>query len=266
MIPAPLRVTIVQADLAWGDKKTNLDNLTRLLQQHEEETDLIILPEMFATGFLTEPEETWEPTDGEVMQWMSSMASTHNAVISSSIAIKENGKYYNRLVWMRPDGTYEKYDKRHLFSMGNEHEHFTPGFEPLIVELKGWKIKPLVCYDLRFPVWSKNRYREGSYEYDMLFYVASWPDVRRIAWQTLLAARAIENLSYCVGVNRVGPDTKGYPHSGGSVIHDYKGRMLTGCADNTSEAVTFELDYQSLKDFREHFNVGPDWDFFNYEV
>ncbi len=266
MIPAPLRVTIVQADLAWGDKKTNLDNLTKILHQHQEETDLIILPEMFATGFLTEPEEIWEPVNGPVMRWMSSMASALNAVITSSIAIKEDGKFYNRLIWMRPDGTYEKYDKRHLFSMGNEHEHFTSGFESLIVELKGWKIKPLVCYDLRFPVWSKNRYREGSYEYDLLFYVASWPNVRRTAWQTLLAARAIENLSYCIGVNRVGQDEKGYPHSGGSVIHDFKGNLVSGCADDTTEAITMELDYEELNEFRNHFNVGPDWDFYNFEI
>lgn len=148
--------------------------------------------------------------------------------------------------------------------MGNEHLKFTGGSKPLVVELHGWRIKPLVCYDLRFPVWSMNRLLKDAYEYDVLLYVANWPASRSHAWHTLLMARAIENQAYCIGVNRIGEDAKGIPHIGGSLINDYKGKLITGCEDNTAETITYALDYASLRHFRETFSVAPDWD--NFEI
>lgn len=259
----PLIVSIVQAPLAWADKTANLSYFTRELDILKNSTDLIVLPEMFATGFVTDLSEVSEPMGGQVMQWMKEMAAGLGSVITGSIAINENEAILNRLIWMRPDGSYEHYDKRHLFRMGNEHLKLTQGSKPLIVELKGWKIKPLVCYDLRFPVWSKNRLINDVYEYDMLIYVANWPASRCFAWQTLLAARAIENQAFCIGVNRIGEDGKGIPHRGASVILDFKGKLINSCEDNKAEIATSTLDYASLQHFRDQFKVALDWDEFS---
>ncbi|MGE5383769.1 MAG: amidohydrolase [Omnitrophica WOR_2 bacterium] len=262
MNPQPINITIVQAPLVWADKQANLKHFTSVLAKLGHSTDLVVLPEMFATGFVTLPEEVNENMDGLVMNWMKDSAAKLNSVITGSIAINENGSYYNRLIWMRPDGSYEQYDKRHLFRMGNEHLHFSQGKKQLVVELKGWKIKPLVCYDLRFPVWSKNRLLNDVYEYDLLVYVANWPARRSFVWETLLAARAMENQVYCVGVNRIGKDGRGIPHKGGSVILDYKGKLITGCADDEAETLTRTLDYGALESYRESFKVALDWDTF----
>lgn len=259
----PLTVSIVQAPLVWADKSANLDYFTKELAKISTHSDLTVLPEMFATGFVTELSEISEPMGGMVMQWMQSTAERMKCVITGSIAVKEGNQVLNRLIWMRPDGSFEKYDKRHLFRMGNEHLKFTQGTQPLIVELNSWKVKPLVCYDLRFPVWSKNRLVDDSYEYDLLIYVANWPASRCFAWQTLLAARAIENQAFCIGVNRIGEDGKGIPHRGGSVILDFKGKLLTGCEDNKPGIGTFKLDYEALDHFRNQFRVALDWDKFD---
>lgn len=260
----PLRLTVVQAPLAWADKKTNLAYFTKTLKPLAGTTDLIVLPEMFATGFVTDPQGVFETMDGPVMQWMSATAKEVNAVITGSITIAENGKYYNRLVWIRPDGTYETADKRHLFGMGNEHLRFTAGTRQLITELKGWKIKPLVCYDLRFPVWSKNRYADGRYEYDLLIYVANWPASRSYVWKSLLTARAIENMAFCTGVNRIGEDGHGLPHSGDSCVLDFKGREIAKGPSGEAFVQTITLEYEQLQEFRDRFAVGPDWD--NFEI
>jgi predicted amidohydrolase len=263
MNPEPINVTMIQAPLVWADKEANLKYFTDKIAGLEQSTDLIVLPEMFATGFVTEPVDISETMDGVVMQWMLYNAKLMNCVITGSIAVSENDKFFNRLIWMRPDGSFEQYDKRHLFRMGNEHHRFSQGNKQLIVEIKGWKIKPLVCYDLRFPVWSKNRLNDDRYEYDMLIYVANWPASRAYIWQSLIQARAIENQSFCIGVNRIGEDGKGIPHLGGSVIIDFKGKVITGCADNEPETLTYHFDYNSLDHYREQFKVALDWDEFN---
>lgn len=263
MNPLPIKITIIQAPLIWADTEANLKFFTGEINKYKEQTDLIVLPEMFATGFITDTEEISETMDGRVIQWMKLTAAKLDCVITGSIALTENGAFFNRLIWMRPDGSFEQYDKRHLFRMGDEHRSFSQGKQSLIVELKGWRIKPLVCYDLRFPVWSKNRFINSTYEYDVLIYVANWPASRGYIWQTLLSARAIENQAYCIGVNRIGEDNKGIPHIGGSVILDFKGRLLTGCDDGKLEIVDHILDYEDLQVYRDQFTVALDWDEFN---
>lgn len=196
---------------------------------------------------------------------MRDKANRKQAVICGSIVIRENEKYYNRLIWMQPDGQFQQYDKRHLFSMGGEHHKFTKGEESLFVELKGWKIKPLVCYDLRFPVWSKNNYTDGKYDFDLLIYIANWPAVRRDPWMSLLKARAIENQAYVIGVNRVGEDGKGLNHSGDSNIYNAKGQELIQQAMQSEFTETILLSKKDLNDFREKFTVGLDWDRFSIE-
>lgn len=259
-----LTVTLVQAPLEWNDKLKNLAYFSMELNKLTVKTDLIVLPEMFATGFVTDPLESYETMDGTVVRWMKETAVRMNCVVTGSVTVKVDNNYFNRLIWMRSDGSYEYYDKRHLFRMGNEHLRFSSGNKPLVVELNGWKIKPLVCYDLRFPVWSMNRLIGNSYEYDVLLYVANWPASRSHAWNTLLMARAIENQAYCIGVNRIGEDAKGIPHIGGSLINDFKGKLITGCEDNKAEVITYTMDYASLSHFRENFSVGPDWDNFEF--
>jgi predicted amidohydrolase len=220
-------------------------------------TDLIILPEMFTTGFSMSAPELAEETEGETLRWMQAQAKRHQAVLTGSVIVKEADAYFNRLLWVRPDGSYKKYDKRHLFRMAKEHHTYTPGTERLVVELNGWRICPLVCYDLRFPVWSRNQ--ENAY--DLLLYVANWPKARNHAWSTLLQARAIENLAYVAGVNRIGTDGNNHPYSGDSAIISPKGIKLL----ETSEVEgihTLTLNKQELIDFREAFPAHLDADAF----
>jgi len=261
-----LKVTLVQSDLVWEDIPKNLDNFSRKLQILRGTTDLIVLPEMFSTGFAIQPEKVAETMDGQTLQWLKKTAADLNAVITGSIIVKENEKYYNRLVWMRPDGSFETYDKRHLFRLGGEHLKFSGGNKYLVMELKGWKIRPLICYDLRFPVWSKNVYANGQYKYDCLIYMANWPSRRNFAWKSLLVARAIENQAYLIGVNRIGNDNEGIPHSGDSVVLDFRGHALTRIPTDTEGIVTEELSYLQLTDFRTDFTVGLDWDRFSLEL
>lgn len=224
-----LIISIIQTDLVWENVAANLANFERKIASIKQPTDLILLPEMFTTGFSMKSEELAESIDGRTMQWMAQQAKKHNAVIAGSLIIKEKGNYYNRLIWMRPNCSYQSYDKRHLFAMGGEHEHFTAGTERLIVELKGWKICPLVCYDLRFPVWARN-----TENYDLLLYLANWPIPRITHWQALLKARAIENQCYTVGVNRIGTDAFGNYYSGNSAIIDARGETLFEEAHQTT--------------------------------
>jgi len=199
------------------------------------------------------------------MQWMREQAKNKQAVVCGSLIIRENDNFYNRLFWMQPDGAYKQYDKRHLFSLGGEHKKFTGGTESLIVELKGWKIKPLVCYDLRFPVWAKNNYSNGVYDFDLLIYIANWPAARRDPWMSLLKARAIENQSYVIGVNRIGEDGNGLAHAGDSNIYDAKGKKLIQQAIDTEFTEIILLSKKMLDDFRRKFTVGLDWDRFSIE-
>jgi predicted amidohydrolase len=260
-----LKVSIVQSDLVWKDKTANLASFSYDIEQIEEKVDLIVLPEMFNTGFVIEPEDMAEAMEGESMQWLREKAQQTNAVICTSLIILENGNYYNRLLWIRPDGSFQQYDKRHLFSLGNENLKFTGGSESIVVELNGWKIKPLICYDLRFPVWSKNTFSNGEYEYDLLIYVANWPAARRDTWMSLLKARALENQSYTIGVNRIGRDGNGFPHVGDSNIYDAKGQKMIQQNSNTEFTETLLLSKKELVDFRNKFTVGLDWDRFLIE-
>nr|WP_298718574.1 amidohydrolase [uncultured Steroidobacter sp.] len=255
-----LHVTLIQTDLVWHDPEANRRRLQERCGGLAGQTDLIVLPEMFTTGFTMAPESVAEPANGPTVTWMREQAAKLGAVITGSIATRDGDGYYNRLVWMRPDGTHETYDKRHLFRMAHEQDHYSPGTRRLVVELKGFKILPLVCYDLRFPVWSRNKIgTDGGY--DVLLYVANWPERRRHPWQTLLKARAIENLSYCIGVNRVGKDGTGIDYTGDSAAIDYLGQPMTPASEQEF-VTTVTLDKTALDGFRAKFPAYLDADEF----
>ncbi|AKD02586.1 amidohydrolase [Pontibacter korlensis] len=253
-----LRVTIVQTELHWQDAEANRQMFSDKLAAAAPQTDLIVLPEMFTTGFSMNAESVAEEADGLTLDWMRQEAQKNQAVITGSVMVRESDKYFNRLYWVRPDGSFASYNKKHLFRMAKEHHTYAPGKERLIVELYGWKVCPLVCYDLRFPVWSRN----SDNAYDLLLYVANWPKVRSQPWRTLLQARAIENLAYVVGVNRVGTDGNNHPYSGDSAIIHPKGYQLL----ETSEVEgihTITLSKKELVDFREAFPAHLDADTFS---
>ena len=210
-----MRITTIQYDIVWEDKVTNLKNLTSKINTIQ--SDVIVLPEMFTTGFTMDPKPFAESMTGKTIQWMKEISLLKDLAICGSIIIEEEGKYFNRFIWVNPDGTIYHYDKRHLFL--NEDQNYTPGDKKLIIEYRGWKICPLICYDLRFPVWSRN-----SEDYDILIYVANWPDKRKQAWRSLLVARAIENQCYVIGVNRVG-EGSGLVYSGGTSLINALGEV-----------------------------------------
>ena len=249
-----LIVTTLQTLLYWEDPDKNLAHLSEKLKTVGT-TDMIVLPEMFTTGFTMKPELLAEEHGGKGLQWMQKNAADKNCVIVGSISVKENGNYYNRLYWVKPDGSFLCYDKRHLFSMGKEDEHYKKGSEKIIVEYKGWKICPLVCYDLRFPVWSRNTKRDP---YDVLIYVANWPEVRSYPWKQLLIARAIENQCYVVGVNRIGVDGNQINHTGDSAVINPKGELINKTKANEDTAETISISYDALQDFRKAFPVLND--------
>ncbi|RAU84019.1 amidohydrolase [Pontibacter arcticus] len=252
-----LRITLVQTELHWQDAAANRQLLAEKLAEAAPKTELIILPEMFTTGFSMNASALAEETAGTTLSWMRKQAGTYQAVVTGSIIVQENGHFYNRLLWVRPDGSYDKYDKRHLFRMAREQEVYRAGSERLVVELKGWKVCPMVCYDLRFPVWSRN----SGNAYDLLLYVANWPKARSLAWSTLLQARAIENIAYVAGVNRIGTDGNNHAYSGDSAIIHPKGHKLL----ETSEAAgihTITLSKKELTEFREVFPAHLDADAF----
>lgn len=257
-----LRISLIQTPLHWQDKGANLAMLEEKIWQIKEETDIIVLPEMFNTGFSMEAEKMGEPMNLHTFKWLRQMAEQKKAVVTGSYIVNEGGKYFNRLLWMQPDGIYHSYDKRHLFRMANEDAHYSPGATPLIVEWKGWKIKPLVCYDLRFPVWCRNKTHNGEMEYDLMLFVANWPAARVNAWDILLQARAIENLSYCVGVNRIGDDGNGIAHNGHSAVYNPKGETLF-FADDREEIKTVSLSKDELIRFRKKFPANLDADDFS---
>lgn len=252
-----ITVTLVQTPLHWQDAAANRQMLADKLNRMEGPADLIVLPEMFTTGFSMAAPQLAEPMTGPTLSWMAKQAQKHQAVLTGSLIINDKGNYYNRLIWMRPDGSYDYYDKKHLFRMAGEHQTYTAGTQKLIVELKGWRICPLVCYDLRFPVWSSNQ----NLSYDLLLYVANWPEKRNLVWRTLLQARAIENLSYVVGVNRTGEDGNGICYVGDSIVHGPDGQTL--CHQSQKELVkTITLQRQRLEDFRAGFPAHLDADSF----
>ncbi|MES2138567.1 MAG: amidohydrolase [Bacteroidota bacterium] len=264
-----LKITIIQSSLHWENKEMNLDMFSQKINDITESTDLIILPEMFTTGFSMSPKKFAEPMNGATVNWMKEKAKEKNCVITGSFICEENGKCFNRLVWVNPDGSFSTYDKRHLFRMANEDAHYSAGQKKLIVELKGWKICPMICYDLRFPVWSRNKLVHGSkedtnphYEYDLLIYVANWPEVRSYPWKTLLLARAIENQSYVVGLNRVGNDGNKIYHSGDSAAINARGEIISKTKTRDESTETITLNYSELLAYRKSFPAMLDADAF----
>jgi len=253
-----LRVTLVQTSLFWEDIEKNLEMFSQKLSGFRGQTDLIVLPEMFNTGFSMNAGPLAEKMRGRSTQWLSETAETLGCDVVGSLIIEEKGLNFNRLVWMRPDSSYVFYDKRHLFRMMDEHKPFQAGKERQIVELKGWRICPLICYDLRFTVWSRNR---G--DYDTLIYIANWPEARRHAWSSLLVARAIENQAYVIGVNRVGRDGNRISFSGDSVVVDSRGEALSLLQSYDERIETVSLSFRDLLDFRNKFQVSLDADEFS---
>jgi predicted amidohydrolase len=254
-----LKLTLVQTALHWGDADANLRHFDHLLGEIGQ-TDLIILPEMFNTGFITQPEAVAETMDGKTMNWLKGKAEELGVAITGSLIINEGSNYYNRLIFMPPGGDFRQYDKRHLFSMAGEHHRFAPGMKRIVVNYKGWNILPLICYDLRFPAWSKNSWQEGKYEYDLLIYIANWPEARNHPWRSLLPARAIENIAYVAAVNRVGIDGNGLDHSGDSAVIDPRGNIILPFEPHRESIQSIVLSGKEIIEFREKFNVGPDWD------
>jgi len=258
-----LRVTICQQPLFWEQRQDNLHRFANLLKPLAGQTDLIMLPEMFTTGFTMNTNDLAEPLHGDTFAWMKLMARELNATVTGSFICSEPGiestDYFNRLLWMNADGSFQHYDKRHLFTFAGEHFHFSAGRERVITELKGWRICPLICYDLRFPVWSRNL---ASSPYDLLIYVANWPEARSSAWKDLLVARAHENQCFVAGVNRVGTDGKGISYSGDSRIISPKGELLASTAPGVEAITTTTLSHTELVSFREKFRVLDDGDEF----
>ncbi|NIB43930.1 amidohydrolase [Pseudomaricurvus alkylphenolicus] len=256
-----LTVSIVQQSLAWQAPQENRGRFEQWLQPWQGKTDLVVLPEMFTAGFSMDARKVAEPPAGETLQWMSGLAAELGAVVTGSYAVATDEGPVNRLIWMRPDGTYQHYDKRHLFRMAGEHKKYRAGSERIVVELNGWKVCPMVCYDLRFPVWCRNRSTELGLDYDLLLFVANWPAKRSYHWSQLLRARAIENLACVVGVNRIGEDGNGHLYSGDSAIIDVRGQAL---ADPGSEAGVFTvtLEADELNSYRESFPAWLDSDDF----
>jgi predicted amidohydrolase len=247
-----MRITILQRDIVWADVDTNLSKTEKVLDALPK-TDLVVLPEMFSTGFATKPAGVAE-TDDRSLNWMKRVVAEKGFAIAGSVAVEKNGKFYNRFYFVKPDGEVSSYDKHHLFTYGGEHKRFTAGDERIIVEWKGIRWLLMVCYDLRFPIWSRNRE-----DFDGILYVASWPTARVDAWSALLKARAIENQCYVAGVNRVGLD-RSLHYCGASVIIDPYGKELATCGINCEGAASAEIDMVSLQEFRNTFPVLKDRD------
>ena len=250
-----MKILLIQTDIRWQAPEENRLRAQELIAAAPA-ADLIVLPEMFTTGFATDPTGAAEPADSDTLKWMQTLANAQNAAVAGSIATEEEGKYYNRFYFVKPDGSFTVYNKRHLFTFAGEDKHYEAGGERVIVEWRGWRILLQICYDLRFPVFSRNR---GNY--DLVLYVANWPTVRIHPWNTLLRARAIENMCYVAGVNRTGEDPF-VAYSGGTALIDFKGDTAAEAAWNMEEAVFCELDKSALDEFREKFPALDDADEF----
>lgn len=250
-----MKIVILQTDIYWANPKKNLECAEEMLKKYAE-VDLFVLPEMFSTGFCTQPQGIAEPVESESLVWMKRVAAERNCAIAGSVAIEDGGKFFNRFYFVHPDGLVQSYDKKHLFTYGGEHKQFTPGTERVIVSYKGVRFLMQICYDLRFPVWSRNR---G--DYDVALYVASWPVPRIEAWKALLRARAIENQCYVVAVNRVGEDPNCSYCGGCEVINPY-GKTIAVCEDYRVCGAEAVIDMDVLEDFRKKFPVLNDADDF----
>jgi omega-amidase len=256
-----LNITTVQTDILWENKAANLAMFEKKISSLKENTEVVILPEMFSTGFSMNPGILAEKMDGPTLEWMKAITAAKKIILTGSAIIEEEGKYFNRLIWMLPNGQYGYYDKRHLFAYANEDKHYTAGNKRLIASVKGWKINLQVCYDLRFPVWSR---QQAAGEFDVLVYVANWPDRRSLAWKTLLRARAIENQCYVVGVNRIGEDGNNISYSGDSMMIDPLGEVLFEKSKEES-IFTYGLQKEKLEEVRMKFPFWKDADHFFIE-
>jgi omega-amidase len=253
-----LTITTIQANLKWEDKAANLKMFRDKINSIEEKTAIVVLPELFSTGFSMQPQTFGETMDGETVEWMKEIAVVNKIILAGSIIIKENDHYFNRLIWMLPNGEFGYYDKRHLFAYGGEDKYYSAGKKRLIASVNGWKINLQVCYDLRFPVWAR---QQSASEYDVLIYVANWPERRIHAWKTLLCARAIENQCYVIGVNRIGNDGNNIYHSGNSLVIDPLGEVLYHMAD-VEDIFTITLEKEKLDAVRATFPFWRDKDNF----
>lgn len=258
-----LTITTIQTNLYWQDKISNRTMLENKITSLSAKTEIVILPEMFSTGFSMQPQTYAETMEGETIQWMKRVSAENGIVLTGSLIIEEEGKFYNRLIWMLPNGELGYYNKRHLFAFASEHESYTPGNKRLIASVKGWKINLQVCYDLRFPVWARQQIDAETKqpEYDVMINVANWPAKRSHAWKTLLCARAIENQCYVVGVNRVGTDGNNVYHSGNSLVIDPLGEVLYHMADE-EDVFSITLDKEKLEAVRTKFPFLNDADGF----
>lgn len=253
-----MEVALIQSALAWEDPETNRKNFTRLIGTLKDPADLILLPEMFTTGFTMNPENISDEEQTLTLEWMQSMADRTNAALAGSIVFRENKKYYNRLIFMKPGGEYEFYDKRHTFTLAGEDRIYKRGMKKNLVRFRGFTFCPLVCYDLRFPVWSRN-----TEDYDVLIYLANWPSPRVSAWDALLPARAIENMSYVLGVNRVGSDPNGHSYVGHSGVYDALGERMA--YSEKKEILRVSLSREHLRETRNSLRFLQDRDSFTLE-
>lgn len=251
-----LTLSYLQIDLVWENSQANREAIEAKVLGLEG-CDIVVLPEMFLTGFTMSPETCADPIDGDNLQWLIELASRSGKALAGSLSVLVAGEYRNRFLFITPEGRIAKYDKRHLFTMGDEPNHYTAGEERVIIHYKGWRIMPLVCYDLRFPVWSRN-----CDEYDLLIYVANWPAARRVAWRSLLQARAVENLAYVVGVNRIGSDGNGLQYAGDSQVVSFDGELLKDTEPFQATIETVSLNKEVLNDYRSRFPAAADRDAF----
>jgi predicted amidohydrolase len=250
-----LKVALIQSDLNWENIDDNLKSFSAKIAQVEDDVDLIVLPEMFSTGFTMNVEGLAQNQDGITFSWMKQEAISSNSAIYGSFISEENGKIYNRAYFFHPDGSFEKYDKKHLFTYAGEHKVFSAGDQRVIIDYKGWRIMPQICYDLRFPAWTRN-----DLNYDLLIYIASWPEKRKNHWNQLLKARAIENLTYVLAVNRVGIDGNNLTYSGNSQIIEYSGDVKAEAKEHSEEILTFVLEKDMQKKYRDNFGFLNDID------
>jgi omega-amidase len=261
-----LKVVLIQSDIVWEDIPGNLSAFSHKLGMIHHQPDLIVLPEMFSTGFTMNVEKSAETVDGIALNWMKSFAEKLDCVITGSLLIVDQGKYFNRLFWVKPDGTFAHYNKRHLFSMAGEQLKMAQGQEKKVTSLKDWNFNLQICYDLRFPVWNKNKLTNGQFDYDVLLYVANWPEIRNHAYKSLLIARAIENQCFVIWVSRIGYDNNRIFHSGDSMVVDPAGTIIAQAKSGKEEIIHASLSRQVLDEFRNKFKFGQDWDLFTIQM
>lgn len=253
-----LNIALIQTELVWEHPEQNRADLLKKINALADPVDIIVLPEMFTSGFTMNPSHVAETMQGETISWLKTLAANKQSAITGSMVIKEDNHYYNRMVFVHPNGSIDHYDKRHTFTFAGEDKVYTPGTKKIIVDYNGWKICPLICYDLRFPVWARN-----TEAYDVLIYVANWPASRMVAWDTLLKARAIENMSYCVGVNRVGKDDNNHDYSGHSAVYDVLGHRIDNIPFDRDAVEIVSLKKEHIQRNRSKFNFLADQDQFS---